>query len=240
MTAINVNANLANIVSPFVPNGGAEITNPQTSSPFPPVQQTENVDRTINRVERRNQGAPGNGETEEEAVEPSPQERGRASSTANPGEFTEQELATLQKLRATDAEVRAHELAHQAVGGRFAGSASFEYETGPDGQRYAVAGEVPIRLPTGEGDPEQRLRQAEQVIRAALAPAEPSAQDRSVAARASQIKIEAQAEIREQAAAEDSEGSPLEESEASSNFIYPISEVEESSSAAGQVVRTQV
>jgi hypothetical protein len=111
--------------------------------------------------------------------------------------LSEQELATLEKLKQRHREVVAHEQAHQAVGGRFAGSASYQYETGPDGGRYAVAGEVPIRLPSADAEPSEKLQQADQVIRAALAPAEPSAQDRSVAARATDIKIDAQQELRE-------------------------------------------
>ena len=147
----------------------------------------------------------------------------------------------MQKLRAIDTEVRAHEQAHQAVGGQFAGSPSFEFERGPDGNRFAVSGEVPIRLPTGDGDPERRLRQADQVIRAALAPAEPSAQDRSVAARAQQIKSEAQAEIQEErttANSDDDSASPAAESDrrAIGNFVYPAIDAE---AATGAQLNTQ-
>src|SRR5690606_41544484 len=46
-----------------------------------------------------------------------------------------------------------------------------------------------------EGDPEATLDKMQQVIRAALAPAEPSAQDRKVAAAASQAINAARAEV---------------------------------------------
>lgn len=68
--------------------------------------------------------------------------------------------------------------------------ASFTYETGPDGKRYAVGGEVGIDV-SGGRTPEETLAKAERIRAAALAPAEPSAQDRQVAAEADQMAAEA-------------------------------------------------
>ncbi len=59
---------------------------------------------------------------------------------------------------------------------------------------YAVGGEVKIDT-TPEKDPEATIRKMQQVRKAALAPTQPSAQDRSVAAQASQIEAEARAEL---------------------------------------------
>jgi hypothetical protein len=59
-----------------------------------------------------------------------------------------------------------------------------------------VAGEVAIDISPVSGDPAATLAKAEQVRRAALAPAEPSAQDRSVAAQATQLRTEALVELR--------------------------------------------
>lgn len=112
-------------------------------------------------------------------------------------ELTEQELQQIRKLEARDREVRAHEQAHQSAGGQYTGAASFTYQRGPDGLRYAIGGEVPIDTGEIEGDPQATLEKAEVVRRAALAPAEPSVQDRQVAAQASQIKLDAQAELAE-------------------------------------------
>ncbi len=106
----------------------------------------------------------------------------------------EQDQQLIRQLSARDREVRAHEQAHAAVGGQYAGAPSYTYQRGPDGVNYAVGGEVSISLPSG-GDPEQTLIAAEQVRRAALAPAEPSAQDRSVAASAALQAAEARADI---------------------------------------------
>ncbi len=128
-----------------------------------------------------------------------------------PGELTPEEQEVVAELSARDREVRAHEQAHATVGGHLAGSPSYEFESGPDGKRYAVAGEVPIELREGR-DPEETLRNAQIVRRAALAPAEPSPQDRSVAAAASQMEARARAEILEERAAETQESNNPEES----------------------------
>lgn len=109
----------------------------------------------------------------------------------------QQQVLEVQALAQRDREVRAHEQAHAAVGGQYAGAASYDTVRGPDGISYAVAGEVPIS--TGaEATPEQTLRKAQIVRRAALAPAEPSGQDRQVAAMARTMEINAQMEIARQ------------------------------------------
>jgi hypothetical protein len=109
----------------------------------------------------------------------------------------------IDELKTTDRKVRAHEAAHMAAGGSLVTSgASFEYETGPDGQRYAVAGEVGIDTSKGH-TPEETLARAQQVRAAALAPADPSGQDRAVAAAAAQMAATARAEIAQASVATD-------------------------------------
>lgn len=100
-------------------------------------------------------------------------------------EQTEQEQ--LKKLAARDREVRAHEQAHKAVAGSYGGAIHYEYERGPDGNRYAVGGEVSIDT-SPEATPEATLAKARVIQRAANAPAEPSDQDRAVAAHAAQME----------------------------------------------------
>ena len=100
----------------------------------------------------------------------------------------------VQELRSKDRQVRAHEQAHKASAGAHAGPVSYTYTTGPDGKRYGVAGEVPIDVSPVEGDPDATVLKMQQVRAAALAPAEPSAADRRVAAKAQQVEREAQAE----------------------------------------------
>ncbi|HZX15890.1 MAG TPA: putative metalloprotease CJM1_0395 family protein [Pseudomonas sp.] len=136
-----------------------------------------------------------------------------ADSSANPdkaksreGEPSPQqqrlEQLEIAKLVSRDQEVRTHEQAHAAVGGRYAGAPSYTYERGPDGKRYAVGGEVGIDTSPIPSDPEATLRKMEVVIRAALAPAEPSAQDRQVAAQAQAQMVEARAQLAQQQSSE--------------------------------------
>lgn len=106
------------------------------------------------------------------------------------------EQRLLQKLKIRDREVRAHELAHVSAGGQHITSgASFSFETGPDGRQYAVSGEVGIDTSAVPGDPAATLQKSQQVIRAALAPANPSAQDRRVASQAAVVAQQARLEL---------------------------------------------
>ena len=77
------------------------------------------------------------------------------------------------------------------------GGPSYEYTTGPDNKRYATGGEVNIDTSKAE-NPEATVRKAQVIYRAAMAPAEPSSQDRSVASEAKQMEAEARQEIAEQ------------------------------------------
>ena len=107
----------------------------------------------------------------------------------------QQDLDIIRQLSQRDNEVRAHEQAHSSVGGQYAGSAQYSYQRGPDGVNYAVGGEVPIDVGAISGNPRATLEKMQIVQRAALAPAEPSSQDRRVAALASQQANQARAEI---------------------------------------------
>ena len=107
-----------------------------------------------------------------------------------------QEQQEIEGLKRRDREVRAHEAAHASVGGALAGAPQLTFKTGPDGKRYAIAGEVAIDI-SRAATPEATVTKMGQVQRAALAPAEPSGQDRAVAARAARIANDARVEIRE-------------------------------------------
>lgn len=110
----------------------------------------------------------------------------------------EEEHTDTEKLKNRDQEVRRHEQAHlSAAGGLATGGANFSYQTGADGKRYAVGGEVNIDTSSVPGDPQATIRKAQQIRRAALAPADPSPQDRAVAASASAMEIKARKEIQE-------------------------------------------
>lgn len=118
----------------------------------------------------------------------------RLTAQGNDAALSEAEQTRVRELQQRDREVRAHELAHVAAGsGLITRGASFEYETGPDGQRYAVAGEVSIDT-SPERTPEESIDKAARIQAAALAPADPSAQDRAVAAQAAQMALQARVE----------------------------------------------
>ncbi len=110
--------------------------------------------------------------------------------------ISDAEQRELQALRARDREVRSHEAAHlAAASGIASGAPSFEYQTGPDGQVYAVGGEVGVNTAPVDGDPEATLRKAELVRAAALAPNNPSPADRAAVATADRLAEAARAEI---------------------------------------------
>jgi len=106
-----------------------------------------------------------------------------------------EELKQLQKLKMRDTEVRAHEQAHLSVAGQYAkGSASFTMQRGPDGNSYAVGGEVGIDLSQGK-TPEETIEKMRTIRRAALAPASPSGADRRIASQASAKEAQARQEL---------------------------------------------
>lgn len=113
---------------------------------------------------------------------------------ADPDGLTREEEARVGELKHRDADVRRHERAHAAAAGPYGGAPVFRFQRGPDGRMYAVGGEVGIDV-SPEGDAARTIRKMEVVIAAALAPSNPSAQDRMVAAKAKQIMAQAQAEL---------------------------------------------
>lgn len=131
------------------------------------------------------------------AVAQAPENGGTASSNQKQKDgLSEEERRTLRELQASDREVRAHEAAHLAAAGGIAlGGAHFKFQRGPDGQLYAVGGDVSVDVSSIPGDPAATLQKAEQIRRAALAPVHPSSQDLSVAAQARQMAAQAQAEL---------------------------------------------
>jgi len=150
-----------------------------------------------NRAEDEQQKADRRQQRELDQSQVDRQAEDRRAQDAQEQRQLEAELQQIRKLAERDREVRAHEQAHQAVGGQYAGAMSLTYERGPDGKNYAVGGEVPIDTSKVANDPEATLDKAETIRRAALAPAEPSSQDRRVAAQAVQMAVEARAEIQE-------------------------------------------
>ncbi len=108
-----------------------------------------------------------------------------------------EEQAETAKLQKRDQEVRTHEQAHLAAAGGLAkGGTTFSFQRGPDGKQYAVGGEVNIDISPVSGNPKATIQKAQQIRTAALAPANPSAQDRAVAASATALEAQAQQELK--------------------------------------------
>ena len=126
------------------------------------------------------------------------QEAPSASKKPNQQNLSAEDLKFITDLQRRDTEVRAHEQAHLSAAGQYAaGGASFSYTTGPNGKRYANGGEVPIDVGR-EKTPEATIQKMRTVRRAALAPAQPSGADRSIAAQASATEAQAMKEVQEQ------------------------------------------
>ena len=120
----------------------------------------------------------------------------KATDNKKNGDLSASDLKVISELKRRDAEVKAHEAAHLAAAGGIAtGGASFEYQQGPDGVQYAIGGEVNIDTSSVPDDPAATLLKADTIRRAALAPAEPSGQDMQVAAGATAMAAQAQAEL---------------------------------------------
>ena len=105
----------------------------------------------------------------------------------------------IARLKSAEEKVKAHEAAHKNTGGAITGPVSYTYTLGPDGRNYVTGGEVPITISTGS-TPQETIIRMQQVIQAALAPADPSPQDRAVAAQAANIQLQAREETASQPA----------------------------------------
>ncbi len=122
-------------------------------------------------------------------------------------QLNEEDQEKVRKLKERDAEVRRHEQAHIAAGGQYIqGGAEYQYETGPDGKRYATSGEVGIDTSEVPNDPAATIRKMQVVRRAALAPANPSDADRRIASEAQQKEMKARAELQAQRTADSLNG----------------------------------
>jgi len=137
-----------------------------------------------------------NSEVTEEDSEVSADEPGVTEERKPNGETLDDgEKKQVKELQARDTEVRTHEQAHIAASGGYAqGAPQYDYQQGPDGEEYAIGGSVKIDTSV-ESTPEATIAKMQKVRAAAMAPAEPSSQDRAVAAEAAQKMQQAQQEL---------------------------------------------
>lgn len=170
------------------------------------------------------------GDGSQESLESEGDKGGSGAGVRPEAELSQEEKQVLDELKARDREVRSHEQAHLAAAGPYAkGPPSFEYQTGPDGKRYAVGGEVAIDTSKVPGNPQATLVKAQTIKQAATAPKNPSTQDRQVAAQASRMEAEARREIQE----ERSESLEQTGKSRTENSISPTSSTEASDPASG-------
>ena len=142
---------------------------------------------------------------DKEAQELKEEEKKGEGGVKRESELSSSEQQQLSQLRQTDSKVRAHEAAHIAAGGAaVSGGASYTYQKGPDGQLYAVGGEVPISS-AGASTPEAKIAIAKQMQAGALAPASPSPQDLKVASSAAQMEAQARQELAQEKSEEQKE-----------------------------------
>ncbi|PTY37896.1 hypothetical protein BGP77_15635 [Saccharospirillum sp. MSK14-1] len=207
------------------PDQQAQLRRRNETAVFSPVEESEATTASQNRPEQgaaqqrqasaqganpasasasqqRNDSAEASRPVQQNTSEDDSSQSQNLAERRNEERLQKEQLETIRDLARRDREVRSHEQAHQTVGGQYAGAMKLDYTTGPDGRRYAVSGEVPIDLSPVPGNPEATRLKAQQIRQAALAPAEPSSQDRSVAAQATQLALQAQVELRQQERAE--------------------------------------
>lgn len=136
----------------------------------------------------------GNATATPYAGNPAGQASARAAE-ANTQQLSMEELKRVAELKATDAKVRAHEMAHVAAGqGVVTSGPTYTYAYGPDGRAYAVGGEVGVDT-SPENNPQANIDKGRRIQAAALAPAEPSGQDLRVAAAGRALQAEGVREL---------------------------------------------
>jgi SprA-related family len=118
-----------------------------------------------------------------------------AAANASVGRQDRAQQLAISELQTRERAVRAAEVAQAALAGKYAGSPVYSYARGPDGQAYAVSGDVPLDVSPIPNDPQATLRKMQVVLQAAMASGEASPQDVRVAAQARAVAAQARAEL---------------------------------------------
>ncbi len=103
----------------------------------------------------------------------------------------------ISDLKSTDTKVKTHERAHVNAGGIYVSAPVYDFEVGPDGRQYAVAGSVSIDTSKVANNPAATIAKMAIIRRAALAPVDPSPSDISIAMKAAVIQAQAKLELRD-------------------------------------------
>lgn len=114
---------------------------------------------------------------------------------ASKTELSTEQQQQVRELQVIDQKVRAHEQAHLAAGRELIVSGpDYSYTYGPDGKRYATAGEVGIDT-SAEREPEENIDKGQRIQATALAPADPSPQDYRAASLGSRLESEGRRDL---------------------------------------------
>ncbi len=101
-----------------------------------------------------------------------------------------EEHKEIEKIRKNSRNVKRRELVYRAVvGNHVRGAVSFQYEIGPDGMKYAVAGHTAIDTRPIINNPEASIRKAQAIKRTKI--------DRSVAVEVEKMEREARLALKE-------------------------------------------
>lgn len=134
---------------------------------------------------------------ESSPTESSPTESNPTESNLSESNLSESEQNEVDQLKERDQEVKRHEQAHASAAGAHSRGISYDYTTGPDQAQYATSGHVDIDMSPVSGDPQATIDKMQTIQRAALAPEEPSSQDRQVQSDALKMETEAKKDLQE-------------------------------------------
>ena len=164
-----------------------------------PSASSGKVFEYFRKLVRAQMRADGSRPEEDTETVPSSDEEDTSTDTV---QFSDEAAKMVNELDARNSEVLAHESAHIAAAGAWVmGGASYTYQTGPDGKRYAIGGEVKVDMSPIPGNPRATINKMAAIRAAALSPASPSPDDLAVAAAASRIEEDARSKLNQEATA---------------------------------------
>ncbi len=122
------------------------------------------------------------------------------AAAAGPGStgtvLSAQQKAQIAQYKLLAQTAQADVQAQQRVAGPYAGTVSYQYERGPDGTLYAVAGDVTFNVEPVANNPAATVAAMQTITRAALSVVPPTAQDLLAVREAAQYSAEAQAALK--------------------------------------------
>lgn len=93
-------------------------------------------------------------------------------------------IEELTALKKQDDTIKKHEQVHYSVARQYSELPIFQYQKGSDGNRYVVKGEVNFKMISSDDSPDAAIKKMQQIYLAALAPADPSTDDLTLAIQA--------------------------------------------------------